>query len=141
MSETTIDLLNRLLVIEYRSLSMYLLDATPWTHPGDEKATAALRSIVHTQRSLAQRLATAIMERGGTVETGEYPMDFAELNFLSLDFLLKELLRHGKQRIAQVELIANRMLDSEGHELALEVLGAEKAHVEMLQEFAGQPAA
>jgi hypothetical protein len=141
MSESTEDLLNRLLVIEYRSLPMYLLDATPWTHPGDGKATAALRSIVATQRALAQRLADAIMNRGGTVEKGEYPMDFTELNFLSLDYLMKELVRYEKQQVTQVERIASRMLDPEARELALEVLGAEKAHVEMLQEFAGQTAA
>jgi hypothetical protein len=105
------------------------------------KAKVTLRSIVAGQRDLAQRLATAIMDRGGTVEPGDFPMEFTDLNFLSLDYLLKELARYGKQQVASIERIANRIVDREARELALEVLGAEKAHVEMLQELAGQPAA
>jgi hypothetical protein len=34
MSDPTVDALNQLLVIEYRTLPQYLVDATPWTHPG-----------------------------------------------------------------------------------------------------------
>lgn len=138
MREQTVELLNQLLVIEYRSLPMYLMDATPWTHPGDEKATESLRSIVATQRSLAHRLAAAITARSGTVATGEYPMSFTDLNFLSLDYLLKELVRYNKLQVAAIEVIACKLVEADARELALEVLGAEKAHLEILQELSGE---
>ncbi|HEX4148302.1 MAG TPA: hypothetical protein VHY20_04915 [Pirellulales bacterium] len=141
MGDPTVDLLNRLLVIEYRTLPLYLVDATPWTHPGDTKASVTLRSIVANQRGLSQRLAAAIMDRGGTVEAGDYPTEFTELNFLSLDYLLRELVRYGKEQVARIAPIAQRITDGEARELALEVLGSEKAHVEMLQELCRQVAA
>ena len=61
--ENSVDLLNQLLVIHYRSLPMYLLDASPWTHRGDEKASEALNDIVTDQRQTCQRIADAVIQR------------------------------------------------------------------------------
>lgn len=141
MRDHSVELLNQLLAIEYRSLPLYLMDATPWTHPGDQAATVALRSVVKTQRSLAERIATLIGARGGAVDSGEYPMEFTDLNFLSLDYLLKELARCGQRQVAGIESIVDRLLDTEARELAQEVLGAEKAHIEMFQDLSSRVAA
>ncbi|NIP84833.1 MAG: hypothetical protein GTO03_04460, partial [Planctomycetales bacterium] len=80
--ENSVDLLNQLLVIHYRSLPMYLLDAAPWTHRGDEPATEALQDIVSDQQRTCQRIADAVIQREGIVRMGDYPTEFTDMNFL-----------------------------------------------------------
>jgi len=136
-----IDALNRLFEIEHRSLSTYLADACPWTHAGDEKASAAIAHILADQQQLEARIAELIDARGGRVESGSFPMEFTEMNMLSFDFLLPELVRRQKRDIAAIEqVVASLTNDREARELAEEVLGAERAHLESLEELARQPA-
>ncbi len=137
----TIRDLNDLLALEYRSLPMYLIDAMPWTHPGDERATAALANIVSDQRATSQKIAQLVLGRGGALNTGEFPMEYTDQHDLSLDFLIKELIGFQKWLIGQIEKIVLRVdNDREACELAQETLGSEKAHLEALQELTTQPA-
>ena len=46
-------ILNRLLAIAYRSLPMYLAEAGPWTHAGDEQAVRMLGDSGRCQALLA----------------------------------------------------------------------------------------
>ncbi len=138
----TVDLLNRLLAIVYRSLPTYLADASPWTHEGDEHASLALKNIVLDQQASAVRIVELILQLGGRFEPGEYPMEFTDTHFLSLDFLLKELLRYQRRDVAAIERIVAEL---EGHrearELAEETLGGERAHLEAIEALVGQLAA
>jgi len=135
------DLLNRLLAIQYRSFPMYLTAACPWTHQGDEKATAALGNIVADQKAMVQRIGEFILDSGGRVETGEYPMEFTDTHFLSLDFLLKELVRYQRGDVAAIEHIVSELADDRAvRELAEETLGMERAHLEALESLVSQPA-
>lgn len=137
---TSIDALNRLLVIEYRSFPMYLTYASPWTHQGDQKAAETLQNIVADQQLMAQRIAEMIDRLGGRVETGEYAMEFTDTHFLSLDFLLKELHRRQRHDVAEIErLVARLANDREARELAEDTLGMERAHLEAVEALLGQP--
>ncbi len=138
-SDASLDVLNRLLAILNRSLPMYLSNATPWTHPGDEQAAQTLERIVGDQRRDINRLAELIIARSGRVDPGRWPMEYTDLNFLSLDYLLRELVRHQQQDIAQIERCVFLLSqDRMARELAQEILGSEKAHLEMLQELSRQ---
>jgi hypothetical protein len=136
-----IDLLNELLQVEYRSFPMYSIDASPWTHHGDEKATETLHNIVADQKLMVQRIGEFIFDAGGRVETGEYPMEFTDTHFLSLDFLLKELLRYQRQDVAAIERIVSQLGEARAaRELAEETLGMERAHLEAIEALVAQPA-
>ncbi len=136
----TIDSLNRLLILEYRSFPMYLTYASPWTHRGDQKAAETLQNIVADQQLMAQRIAELIDRLGGLVETGEYPMEFTDTHFLSLDFLLKELHQRQWHDVAEVERLVARLAgDREARELAEEALGMERAHLEAVEALLAQP--
>ena len=139
--QRTIDLLNELLAIEYRSFPMYLTDACPWTHHGDERATETLANIAADQKQMVQRIGEFIIDMGGRVDTGEYPMEFTDTHFLSLDFLLKELVRYQRQDVAAIERIVRELGDVRAaHELAEETLGSERAHLEAIEALVSQPA-
>ncbi|HWA98625.1 MAG TPA: ferritin-like domain-containing protein [Pirellulales bacterium] len=138
---STVHVLNAILAIEYRSLPMYLLDARPWRHPGDEKEATALENIIIDQKVMVERLIAMIRQRGGVIDLGEFPMEFTATHDLGLDYLMRELLGWQRAAIEQIERLAELIThDPAAHDLALEVLGTERAHLESIQELWGQPA-
>lgn len=129
-----IDALNEVLRAQYRSLPMFLAGTEPWTHHGDERATAALANIVADQKAMVQRVGEAILDRGGRVETGNFPIEYAELHFLSLDYLLTQLVARQKDDVATLERCVEQLAgDRAARTLAEEALGSERAHLETLE--------
>jgi hypothetical protein len=140
--DQSIDALNSLLGILNRSLIMYLAEADPWTQPEQQQAAETLQRIVDDQRRDVNRLAELIIDRFARIDPGQWPMEFTDLNFLSLDYLLLELVRHQRQDIAQIQrCVAMLTGDRRARDLAEEILGSEKAHLEALEELVSQPVA
>lgn len=132
----TSQLLSQLLVHQYRSLPMFLTEAVPWTHRGDEDATRVLLDIVQGQRDLSNRVATELQQRGCPIDTGEYPMEFLDLHFLSLDFLLQRLIENQQNEVESIGRISAELDgDPTAYHLAKEALGAAKGYLESLTEL------
>jgi hypothetical protein len=133
--------LSRLLAIEFRSLAMYLSDAAPWWHRGDEKAVATLGHVVADQRAMATRIAEHIMDVHGRVDQGKFPMSFTGLNDCGLDYLIGQLIERGKKDIVAIEACVGQLNDDpRGRALAEEALGAAKGHLESFEELDKQTA-
>ncbi|MBW8885630.1 MAG: hypothetical protein JF612_12845 [Planctomycetia bacterium] len=88
---STTQILNRLLVLHMRSLPMYLSYAPPYELARHVQAKAVLDQIVEDQKRTVDRLGTLILDSGGTIDYGEFPMSFTSLHDLSLSYLLKLL--------------------------------------------------
>jgi hypothetical protein len=128
--------LNRLLVIIYRSLPMYLADAVPWMHPGDEKAKHVLNHIATDYRMYSGRIADSLLARRERFTFGEYPMTFTDTHDLSLDYLIRELVDYQRQDIAEIEkCVVDLKADGSARALAEEVLGNARGHLESLKEL------
>jgi hypothetical protein len=135
----TIDALNRLLAIHYRSLPTYLTEAAPWTHHGDEQATAAVSDIVASHKAIVARLADEIQNRGGIIHAGEYPSEYTDLHFLSLDYLLVEILASLDRDIESIQdCVARLQHDRVGKALAEEALGNARGHRQTIAELLGR---
>jgi hypothetical protein len=133
--------LNRLLVIIYRSLPLYLADAVPWMHAGDEKAKHVLNHIVADYRMYSGRITELLLSRRQRVSFGEYPMAFTDTHDLSLDYLINELIDYQKQDAAAIEkYVADLKTDPPARMLAEEVLGNVRGHLQSLEELLKQPA-
>jgi hypothetical protein len=131
--------LNRLLTIVYRSLPMYLTDASPWIHAGDEKPLKALRRIVDEQQQLSNRIANHIMEHYGPANPGEFPPAFPDTHDLSLDYLMGKLVICQKRDVEAIErCVAALVSDRRGQALAEEALGSARGHLETLEELASE---
>ena len=138
----TTDVLNRLIAIHHRSLPMYLSDARPWTHRGDEDARDVLAQIAADQTAVVDRLGQMILQEGDSVELGEYPMEFTGQHDLSLDYLLDNLVSHQRNDIASIkECVQQLDHDPMAKAIAQETLGEAKGHLESLQELAQEYAA
>jgi hypothetical protein len=132
-----IDVLGRLFRIVNRSLPMYLAGAEPWTRPGDEDAAKGLADVVADQRLYAGRIADAILRERGRIDSGDFPMEFTELNMLSFDYLLREMARRQMLDIAAIQrCVADLSGQMDYQVLAEEVLGNARGHLETLEELA-----
>jgi hypothetical protein len=135
----TLDLLNRLLAIVYRSLPMFVHGAAPWTRHGDEKAVSTLEDIVIDQEAMVKRIAELILDRGGVVANSEFPMDYAEFHMLSMDYMLTQVVIFQRRDVAEIDGIVSQLSgDTQAQELAQETLGSEKAHLEALESLVKQ---
>ncbi|MFM9069610.1 MAG: hypothetical protein ACKOUR_20095 [Planctomycetota bacterium] len=133
------DLLNRLLVLHTRSLPLYLLDAAPWTQPSDEESLAVIHDIAHDQQETAEQLIGLIMQRNATPHKGDFPLTFTIFNDLSVEFLVKEMIRRQRLEIAAIEDCVGRLsADPAAAAVAEEALGAAKAHLDSLRELEAQ---
>lgn len=132
--------LNRLLVTLHRSLPMYLADAAPWTHHGDERAQKVLSHIVADYEMYVGRIAELLLSRRQLAGFGDYPMIFTDTHDLSLDYLIGELIFYQKQDIATIQDCAIALQnDPAGRALAEEVVGNARGHLESLDELRKQP--
>jgi hypothetical protein len=141
---STLRLLNRLFVLHHRSFALYVADSGPVNDgtSADANIARVLRDLIESNRQYSSRLAEAILDRHGEIALGSYPMEFTDKNFLSLEYLGREMVEYQRHDIAEFERITAALGDddSDAKELAQESLGAAKAHLEALEAATnGQP--
>jgi hypothetical protein len=129
-----IGVLNRLLANVSFSLIDYLSESSPWTHTGNEPLVEALRVIVVDHDYHARRLAEAIEERDGCIDSSTFPTKFTSLNDLALDYLFARVLENQEHHIQATEqCVAELVEDPPAWGLASEVLRSERAHLDILR--------
>ena len=131
-----VEILNRLVVIHHRSLPAYLRYASPTWHRGDDRAREVLEGIARDHEQMVDRLGEMIMDRDGAVLMGGFSMVYTDYHDLGFEFLLRRLIQHQETDLEEIERCA-AMLENEplAQALALEALGAAKAHLELLLEL------
>jgi len=132
--------LNRLLALHCRSLPMYMLDAGSWRSDAAKESDLLqlMNNIVVGHRAISQRIAQTIMDVGGVVSPGPFPMEFTDMNFLSLDYMVREVLELQRRDIGEIENIVRGLSDvPEAKAIAQEALGEARAHLEALQAAVG----
>jgi hypothetical protein len=140
-SSNTTDVLNRIYAIHNYSLPIYLTYAKPWSLQGDDEARDLLDQIARSQQQMGDRLAKAILENGGDVESGEFPMDFTFYHDLSCDFLVNKVIEYQKSEIGVMEHAVRELgLAPLAKALVEECLGAAQGNLDSLLELAGQTA-
>ena len=136
-----IDALNRALATQHRSLPMFLDEIRPYTHSGDEKAQQLLTQVVSDQKHYAKQIAELILELGGALGPGQYPMVYTDLHLLSLDYLLNEVADAQRRDIdILADCVARSHRDPRAQKLLEEVLGNARGHLESIEEVLAQTA-
>lgn len=136
----TTAVLNRILALEQYSLANYLMDAHPWRYQGDEKLVAVVRAIAEDQQRYADQIGRWIVDHDGVILPSQYPMRFTAYNDVSIDFLMDRLVEDQRRLIDQLQQLVPQLAGSgEPYELAQQILGAEKAHLENLQQALATP--
>lgn len=141
-SQSTNQVLNRLLTTINRSLPMYLVDACPCFSNGDQRLASVLNLIVEDYRATVERIGEAITANDGTVNLGHFPINFTRFNDLSAKFLLQELIASQVRDIVTIESCVDQLnLAPMAKALAQETLGAALGHLDSLREISTPAAA
>lgn len=134
-SNNVIPVLNRLLTTLYRALPVYIQGAHPWVPPERRPAMDLLNRIAGDQQMYAQRVAHAILQEGGRMEIGQFPLEYAALHDLGIDYLLKKAAEAQRRQVQIVEECVSALNGVPRlHSLAEEVLGNARGHLESLED-------
>jgi hypothetical protein len=134
-SADILDVLHGVLRALCRGLPQYLVEAKPWLRTDDAPFLAALRNLIADQLHYAGRVADALAARGGRPEPGAFPLEYAPVNDLSLDFLKEKILDQLREDYATLTHAAKQLADQhELHALVEEIVGNYRGHLEVLKE-------
>jgi len=133
-SPMTVSVLNRLLQTLSRSLALYVEEIKPWSLAAQEPVWIAVGRLAADSRMYAQRAAEAIIELGGQPNPGPYPLKFASLNDLGLEFVLREVIVHLERDQRTIEeCVAELAHAPAARSLAEEADGNLRGHIELLK--------
>ncbi|HEY3963049.1 MAG TPA: hypothetical protein VGM05_00715 [Planctomycetaceae bacterium] len=145
--KTENEILNHLVARAYRSLLQYAVECWPWTTLTESIGSAApeqqaVEQIAARQQAFVGRLVELLIDRGETVDFGNFP-DNSELHYVSLDFLLGKLIADEQNLVAELEAAQGALHnDPSAAGLVSELLAAEQANIARLRELAAKaPAA
>ena len=90
---TDLEILNRVLRELSSCFLQYAGDCWPWASNGADgnKLQAVVQQCVERQRQSIERIAEYLAARQSRVEYGHFSTDFTDLHYVSLQFLLKQL--------------------------------------------------
>lgn len=127
------DILDELLQAEYRSFPRFLGEVRLRARSEDQAAVEALHAVAVQQGEAAGRIAALLDRRSCSWQSGCYPIEYTDTHLLALDGLLHELAERQQVHVAFVERCVQALRgDREARELAEEILGAERAHLESI---------
>ncbi len=96
---TDLEILNRVLRELSGSFLQYVGEIWPWSSagPDGDKLQATVNQCVARQRQSIKLLADYLVPRQDRVEMGQFSSTFTDLHFVSLQFLLKQLIASQTQ--------------------------------------------
>jgi hypothetical protein len=131
------DPLCSLLDVLQPSLAMYLADSGIWSYPGRESIKLALADLVGDHRSLVERAAVAIEDRGIAVPSVAYPIGFTGCHDVDMRSLLPRVVAGLRGQVSAIDtILASTTDDGVAAELAREAKATTLSHIDVLDQVA-----
>jgi hypothetical protein len=131
--------LNQLLVDLGRSLLQYVGHCSSWSSRADAAIAAEFPSLVATQQEHVAELSELLTSRRWTIDFGGFPARFTDLHFLSLKYLLKQIVINQRAVLAELEDASHTSVDDpEAATLIEEILSSERQITERLETLSKQ---
>ncbi len=121
MSVTTIvshDSLNDLLIELGRSLLQYVGESWPWTSADEQETQRSITSLIDDQQQDVLALAERMNERHHSIDFGTYPTEYTSLHYVSLDYLLDELVLNQQAKVRACDELLMQSESGEQPEVA-----------------------
>lgn len=136
-AETTVDVLNRVIVLHNIALPCYLVEAVPSVRSSaDERAMTVIRDIAAAKHEIADKLALLVDDCGGVPDNGDFPLNFTAFNDLSIDYLVKRMIQRQEQEIVVIQSAIDAVSRAPmARALLEEALGAARGHLDMLRDL------
>ena len=137
-TNTTVDVLNRLLHDTVNSVVQYAEISAPYVPPNFDEQLAVVNSVSDDEKVLAHEIADLLAARDAVPQVGVFPFWNVDLNYLDLRFMAKFATLEQAKTIARIEqelpLVSS---DPEVHALVKRALEQKREHLSALQGVAG----
>ena len=100
---------NDLVIDLSHSLLQYAADTGVWSD--SEASRQTLEKAAAQQRRDVGRLIDLLTERGWPIDSGTYPTDFTDLQFLSLEYLLPRIIEDQQGLVEELEEAVHTCID------------------------------
>jgi hypothetical protein len=130
------DILNALLIDVGRSLLQYAVEAWPWMHNGEQKLRSEVDALAERQSQAAAAIADFLAKRNWPIDFGIYPVDYTDLNYVSLYYLLGEIAKNADVVTAGIQETRRQIDDSEATDLLSRVEDEQRSIAARLRELA-----
>ena len=131
------DPLSCLLDVLQPSLVMYLSDSGIWSYPGDEEIKLALADLVGDHRSMVERSAVVLDERGKTAAAPAYPIAFSGCHDIDMRSLLPRVIEALRRQVVSIDAIIDSTADDAVvQDLAREAKATSQRHIQVLEQVA-----
>lgn len=100
--------MNQLLIDLGRSLLQYVGEAWPWTPEDEARARETIESLVARQSDAVGRLTEFLDRRNWPIDFGLYPVEYTDLHYVSLDFLMKQLIQNADELVTEIDAVFRR---------------------------------
>lgn len=135
-AETVIDALKEALAAVGRSSLPHLHESGAFVSWMSVSEQETLSRIVAEERSHGRMLVDAILEAGGYPQPVTTTIDAAGAHYLSLHYLVPQIVRDKSQVIASLEALSPRLAeDAAASAVVGAILGAQRAHLSELRKL------
>ncbi len=129
--------LNEVLIHILRGLLQYAGECWPWSSAEHAEEYPTIARLVAEQQEQVHEISDLLNERGVFIEFGTYPTEYTDLHYVSLDYLLDELIKEQQELVADLEqALKDCAGDSEAQALLNVIASQAKQHLDTLSELA-----
>ena len=135
--------LNQLVIELGRSFLQYVGQCWPWTELDAQAERETINTLMARQQTHVASLTDFLIRRGEAADFGTFPMAYTDLHYVSLDYLLAELIENEQALVAGLEgAHKSSANDPEAACLLDGMLAGERDNLKQLQDLAAsRPAA
>lgn len=134
MDSLSISLLQEIIRREGRSLLQYVRDAFPWGTAEEQAALAQLSAMIPEEEAAVGGIARLLLKNHVPLPyVGPCPMNFADVNYCSLDHLRPLLVEHQKRAIHHLERDLALLHDATARTQVQKLLAIKEKHLKQLE--------
>ncbi len=134
MNAPTVALLQEIVRRESLSMLTYVGEAFPWTPPREADTLARVKQLVAEHNEVVTGLGRYLTSlRHPLTFLGSFPSSFTTINFLSLSYILGQLVVAERTGIAALERDLAALHDKDAHTRLEHLLHVKKKHLETLE--------
>lgn len=127
---------------EQRSFLQYVHEAYPWTQVNEESRVAKLQQVIAEEQRSTVGLANYLRRQHIDLPySRSFPLAFTALHFVSLDFLLPQLIQQQQQAIAHLDQVVGTIDDTEPKAVIKQLIEMKRKHLQALEGLQTRPTA
>jgi TatD DNase family protein len=117
-----------------RSLLQYISESFPWPNTDSEAAAAVFQALAGEERDAVAPLVQFLVNEGDSIPyCGAYPMQFTNMNFVSMAYIAPIVQSYLREAVVQLERDMSKLQNPHGGELVQSLIETLERHLQRLE--------